>query len=112
MTLRLAVARADSSGRLRVGRLGLLSPAGGEGAGRPLWPNRWHHNIVVLGPDWVPTPATEDDDAPVLLQADCRLRLPAKFCAALDTGHQEVLVACDGRELWLTNPTWLAARLP
>ncbi|SDY62149.1 hypothetical protein SAMN05660209_03288 [Geodermatophilus africanus] len=108
MTWRLTVARADAHGRLRVGRLGLALEPADDTAGRALWPLRWNHDLIVLGPDRHPT---EVPTAPAVLTPQARLQLPADLCAHLDTARQPVLVACDGRELWLVKTSFVAAEL-
>jgi len=107
VTWRLTVTRADASGRLRVGRLGLAGPTRGADV-RLLFPTRWPHGLVVLcgKPSRTPEPAP-----PVPLTADARLLLPKQLRIALDVPRQHIVAASDGTELWLLTAAHLTERL-
>jgi hypothetical protein len=109
MTTSLAVARADHSGRLRVGRLDLAL-----GAAATFWPQDWATGWLVLALDQIPTevPLPVSLAPPTVPLRGSRLVLHPYWSRLLDAEHQQVLAACDGRELWLVNADHLASLLP
>jgi hypothetical protein len=109
VTPSLAVARADRSGRLRVGRLGLA-----VGAAATFWPQDWATGWLVLGLDEVPTqvPMPASLAPPKVPLHGSRLVLHPYWVRLLDAEHQQVLAACDGQELWLVNADHVASLLP
>jgi hypothetical protein len=106
--LQLTIARADGSGRLRIGRLGVPLAAADSAHGLALWPHRWADGVVVLGRQrW----ATPHRLHPALLTGGARLRLPAELCAHLDAGRRPLLLAADGQEVWLVTASRVAQLL-
>ncbi len=100
MTPRLALAAADRSGRMRVTRLGLACAAPAV-----FWPHQWGRGWLVLGLDAIPTeePVPAALVPPPVPLRGSRLVLPPTWFRLLGAEQQQVLIMCDGAELWLVN---------